>query len=868
MRFENQRRSVTANRNVEAELFYRDLMSGETVLPRRRKPFVEDAASEAVVGQARISGQQYLVEPAGAAIARAPSLDAALLAALGRRRVQWVILGDALGGASFGAHTWGTTVSPPAPRTIEFDTTDAAVLAVDGGNRVYLQARPAVSSAADKLAWVHVPSVEEFLRLPATQRGSQRDDWVRFVQRASVDHPVTRSPFTAVQLRALASPVLRLLLADNASTTLPVGSVTRDGTDRGGVVNGVTLPMLRYPISEPQVYLRVISSVEGKMESINAWDAGAGISLGPIQINVQREALFRFLLDVWQQDRRLFTQALGSDWSMREAGGHPELSVRVAGSDVWLRATSAAEERRSVAYFQSGDPARPALGDIDANYRRRQASRFAALVAWPHVQELLEDASAAWLRPGLTQIHAAGIPALDPNRPDRDLFVLKSLLLSTYVRFSGCLAPLLTALAGWATVRDKLANWRAALAAMGGACSAGGNAAERARNAELTTRLDRQVRDAQSVFTALEGILEARRPGAGTPATATEQANELLTRCGFSSPGVFRNVQDVRQAIRDAAVSEWNRWHTSVGVRRRENDIATFGHLVRYYLSAISSIRPDTLTAVQAATGGPVTYDPVPATGATDADIRAWAARVAQQLLAGAASVTASTALETQVARAVARARHAHLDSGSFSAWSAAWVTSCLRSAGIGLALEAMHAGRHAGIDKLLLASTRHSEYTLEAHRRRTGPSRAEGTYHAFPPTDHAPAVGDIVVQDRQARAPAVPLTYAQIDSLSGGRELHGDIVVERLADHVVAIGGNLGGSCRKRRYPIRNDKLVVERDQLYVQEDDSGLLPALPATTTTPLHVRSTLRILSLLSPVELCAVVPGQPYRGGILV
>jgi hypothetical protein len=84
-----------------------------------------------------------------------------------------------------------------------------------------------------------------------------------------------------------------------------------------------------------------------------------------------------------------------------------------------------------------------------------------------------------------------------------------------------------------------------------------------------------------------------------------------------------------------------------------------------------------------------------------------------------------------------------------------------------------------------------------------------------------------------------------------------------------VAIGGNVGNSVRRRRYPLdANRRLVVNRVQLYTQENDSGNLPNLPDTNNSPgLHIRSTGRIFALLSPVEICAAVPGQPFGGGVL-
>jgi hypothetical protein len=279
-------------------------------------------------------------------------------------------------------------------------------------------------------------------------------------------------------------------------------------------------------------------------------------------------------------------------------------------------------------------------------------------------------------------------------------------------------------------------------------------------------------------------------------------------------------------------------------------------------------VQPDTLTTIHTTAIGPISYTPIPAQSASNAVINTWATRIAGLLLAGVTGAQVPADLATQVSQAVMHARHAHLNQGAFRAWSAAWVTTCVRVAGIQSGLEAMASGNPVGRDGLLLASTRHAEYAFEAFQRRMGPNRLDGTYHAFAPAERAPQIGDIIVQDRQAVAPAAPLTFAQISALAGGRELHGDIVVEVAADHVVTMGGNLGDSCRKRRYPLQDNRLVTQRNQLYVDEDDAGSLPALPQTTTQNLHARSTLRVFALLSPVQTCAAVPGQPYGTGVLV
>jgi len=176
--------------------------------------------------------------------------------------------------------------------------------------------------------------------------------------------------------------------------------------------------------------------------------------------------------------------------------------------------------------------------------------------------------------------------------------------------------------------------------------------------------------------------------------------------------------------------------------------------------------------------------------------------------------------------------------------------------------------GRHVGRGDLLRPSAAHRVYALEAHSRRHGPNRRRGTYHAYPPTDHTPDTGDIIIQDRKAQTPAAVLTFANIAALAQGRDTHGDIVVEVAPNHVVAVGGNVGNSVRRRRYPLDgNRRLVVEAGRLYTQETNAGDLPLLPANSNEPLHGRSTARIFTLLRPVEVCVAIPGQSYHGGVL-
>jgi len=356
----------------------------------------------------------------------------------------------------------------------------------------------------------------------------------------------------------------------------------------------------------------------------------------------------------------------------------------------------------------------------------------------------------------------------------------------------------------------------------------------------------------------------------GPPQTEADEAyDELVEVCGFFGPNdVRRTEQDVRDAVVVRAEAEWTAWHTAAGAPRPEGDPAMLGKLVGHYLAAAGSILPDTLVALQAAALGGINYAPLLAVGATAATIASEAARIAGLLLAGAPGAAAA-GLPGRVESAIRQAREAHTNSGDFKAWSAAFVIACVRGAAITQGLEAMIAPgrRHVGRDELLLAALKHAAYTVEARRRRAATTpRRRGTYHAFTPSERAPQRGDIIVQDRRER-----ITAAQVETLAGLTEslmTHGDIVVDVQSDFVVTIGGNLGDSARRRRYPRdAQGLLVTERRQLFTQENNTGALPALPVQSAQPLAGQSTARIFALLSPVEECAAVPGQPYGGGIL-
>ena len=162
-----------------------------------------------------------------------------------------------------------------------------------------------------------------------------------------------------------------------------------------------------------------------------------------------------------------------------------------------------------------------------------------------------------------------------------------------------------------------------------------------------------------------------------------------------------------------------------------------------------------------------------------------------------------------------------------------------VRNAAIQLGLEAMSGSTHVGRDELLVGTSAHRVYVLEAYNRRFGTNPRSGTYHAFRPDERTPQIGDIIIQDRRADNINNVVRFDDIPTaLNSEYNLHGDIVVEvpNGADYVIAIGGNVGDSARRRRYPLDSNRhLVVDRTQLYTQESDSGNLPTLPDMDDSP---------------------------------
>jgi hypothetical protein len=324
--------------------------------------------------------------------------------------------------------------------------------------------------------------------------------------------------------------------------------------------------------------------------------------------------------------------------------------------------------------------------------------------------------------------------------------------------------------------------------------------------------------------------------------------------CGFFRPdNTASTIAQLRGAIVTRCSLEWNAWHTG-RTPKPECDAGLFGRLLGYYLAANRNILPDSLVRIDSNAQGTINYGPLfgptPATAAQVAAIRAL-------LLASAPGTTANAIIDD----ALSQAREGHDSLGPSRAWSAAFVSACVRKAAIFERIEAVAApGRtHFGQDLPLLPSLRHAAYVIRA--RDDAAAGRPGRYHAFVPSARAPQLADIIVQDR--RDDIGPGQVRTLAALPPNAELHGDIVVDVSPNSVMTIGGNVADGVRKRRYPLdtATGRLVTAVPQLYGQESDAGVLPSAPGLSCQALADKSTKRIFALLSLVEECRTPPSSP-------
>lgn len=430
------------------------------------------------------------------------SLDEAMEAGLAAGNTA-ALLGPLFSDAQIASCDLETIIKDPLPARVDFRPVEeisvcALLLSVGGRLRVFVPE----SMAAAENGWVELPRLAELYSLASQDRKQQRTDWIAKLRSINADDWPDDVDQSAAGLERLSTPALRMLVAYLAEVSIPVTGVNQPKENfRGAQTGGVTLPLFRYPLSEPDCYLRVIAGREGKLEAINAYDLNAGISIGPIQFNVHRGTIFWFLRRFEGADPILFERAFGPlDWATTVDGGKPVLTIgqghgtpiRLVGGD------SASSIKTNAGYFQSGRPGDDNFSQIDKALRTDHAGRFRDAVVWPHVQDLVLEISAEWLAPGLDAIHKAGISEIDAVTPNRDLFVLKALLLSTFVRYSACLAPLLKALAPYASIADKLASVETVLRA-----KANWSGCSHARREKLANRMTQQRGEALRVWEAI-----------------------------------------------------------------------------------------------------------------------------------------------------------------------------------------------------------------------------------------------------------------------------------------------------------------------------------------------------------------------------
>ncbi len=329
-------------------------------------------------------------------------------------------------------------------------------------------------------------------------------------------------------------------------------------------------------------------------------------------------------------------------------------------------------------------------------------------------------------------------------------------------------------------------------------------------------------------------------------------------QCGFFGlNNSLVTLVSLRDTIRILAETERSHW-IPAGTLLLENNMAQFGKLVQYWLSNIERFPPARLMIARYLAVGPtVNYTTLLnlPLGENNTIINSEVMPIRRILLPNLPGINVPN-LNNSVESALKSARRSFWDD---EAWSAVFIISCIRGACIQLGLEYDTGGNHIGQNLLLLANSAHRFYVLEAYNRML--RQQTGTYHAFEINTRPVQIGDIIVQDRQSRMINDVLAFRNIPNrLGGGFALHCDIVIEVNQGNAVAIGGNLGNSVRRRRYPLdQNGNLICDRTQLYTQENRTGNLPNVPTINNSRgLHLFSTGRIFALLSLVESCRVVP----------
>lgn len=93
--------------------------------------------------------------------------------------------------------------------------------------------------------------------------------------------------------------------------------------------------------------------------------------------------------------------------------------------------------------------------------------------------------------------------------------------------------------------------------------------------------------------------------------------------------------------------------------------------------------------------------------------------------------------------------------------------------------------------------------YVAKAKRNRVDKVK-DYPFWAFRPAERAPAIGDLVCKERDNSG----VTYDNVDD-GRFRASHCDIVVERRADELVIIGGNVGNTVQSEATPVLRENTV-----------------------------------------------------------
>ncbi len=433
-----------------------------------------------------------------------PDLDAALRTALRPGGPGCIIRGQMFSGGNFTLQELNLPICPVTPLIVRFLPAfpDVCCLVLEGFAPYFPSNVPQPPNR-----WEQYPDLRSFYGQSQATQTAQRNLWInKLVSTTNQVNPILNFGGvvpTAQQVRQFSAPELRWILATFAETLFTVRDV--DNTDTrgrrwiGAGMNGVTMVNLPVPLSEPDCYLKVISDREGKLEAINAYDGGAGISIGTVQFNAQNKALHKLLWKVWQQDNELFQIAFSTlGWTMNSAA-NGEITLTVTPTDGSAPFTITSIQRdRFVNYLHSGNPT---SNTRTIPFRRLLTQRFRLLVTRPHIQSLINEVSSeVYTEPGLRLLHQNGIPQLNIAAPSRELFQLKSALLSAYIRATGCAGNLIRALNRYPSTAQKLAHLDQEINNLRPIGSF--NCAEAFR-----LRLPAQVREAGQVFQQIQPVV-------------------------------------------------------------------------------------------------------------------------------------------------------------------------------------------------------------------------------------------------------------------------------------------------------------------------------------------------------------------------